>query len=494
MRSRKRSRTKVTAFGALGALAALSAGAALLASANAASSGVNPLPTTATAATGDALTVSQPSIPDTCVSLTAKLTANDRTFTAKAEETSPDTSRLQAVLDACTGTGKAVLLVAGRHADFLSGPLTVHADETLVIGEGVTLYASRRASAYQNTSTAVSCGSLSSSEGGCKAFITVSGAHAGIMGERGSAGQGSIDGRGDLDMLGSPTSWWKLASQAQTAGDDQNAPRLIEADRADDFTAYDINLLNAPMFHLYYQSGTGLTVWGVNIKTPAPARNTDGIDIDSATDATVYDSSIEDGDDGIAIKTNDSATANVTIADSHFYGTHGISIGSETTYGVSNVLVANDTVDGEDSDGNVSGSDNGLRIKSDSAAGGPVRDVEYLDDCLQHMKAPLVFDTRYASSSGSHIPDFTSITLEGVVSQNSLPGARSDLTGYSSNDPLGIHLSHVKLDATSSTSEYADITQYDSNLSASGSGVSISSPASGAGSYPSCSFPGYPTL
>ncbi|WP_225447227.1 glycoside hydrolase family 28 protein [Streptacidiphilus sp. PB12-B1b] len=428
------------------------------------------------------------------MSLTAKLSANARTFTAKAEETSPDTGRLQAALDACAGTGRAVLLVAGRHADFLSGPLTVHADETLVIGEGVTLYASRRASAYQNPSTSVSCGSLSAHEGGCKAFITVSGAHAGVMGERGSAGQGSIDGRGDLAMLGTPTSWWKLASQAQTAGDDQNAPRLIEADKADDFTAYDVNLLNAAMFHLYYQSGTGLTVWGVDIKTPATARNTDGIDIDSATDATVYDSYIEDGDDGIAIKTNDSATANVTVADSHFYGTHGISIGSETTYGVSNVLVANDTVDGQDSYGNVSGSDNGLRIKSDSAAGGPVRDVEYLDDCLQHMKAPLVFDTRYASASGSHIPDFTSITLEGVVAQNSLSGAKSDLTGYSSSDPLGLYLSYVKLDAASSTSEYADVTQYDSNLSASGSGVGINNLTSGAGSYPSCSFPSYPTL
>ena len=483
-----RSRTKFTAVGALGALVALSGGAALLAqSANA--SGVAALPT----ATGDARSVGQPSIPGVCVSLSGQLTASDRTFSSASEESSPDTSRIQAALNSCAGSGKAVLLTGSTHKDFLSGPLTVHADETLVVGEGVTLYASRRAAAYQSSSS-VGCGTLSSKEGGCSAFITVSGADAGIMGERGAAGQGAIDGRGDLSMLGTSTSWWTLANEAQTAGDNQNSPRLIEVDKSNDFTAYDINLLNAPMFHLYYQSGTGLTVWGVDIKTPATARNTDGIDIDSASDATVYDSYIEDGDDGIAIKTNESATSNVTVANSHFYGTHGISVGSETTYGVSNVLVSNNTVDGEDSSGNVSGSDNGLRIKSDAAAGGSVHNVEYLDDCLQHMKAPLVFDTHYSSSSGSHIPDFTAITLEGVESVNSLSGAKNDLTGYSSADPLGIYLSHVKLDAAGSSAEYADLAQYDSNLSASGTGVSLSTLSSAAGSYPSCSFPAYPSM
>ena len=486
-----RSRTKFTAVGALGALAALSAGAALLAQ-SATASGVSSLATLPTA-TGDARTVGQPSIPGVCETLTGQLTAADRVFSSADEETSPDTGRIQAALNACAGTGKAVLLSGGTHKDFLSGPLTIHASETLVIGEGVTLYASRLASAYQ-TSSSTHCGTLSSSENGCAAFITVSGADAGIMGERGSSGQGAIDGRGDLSMLGTSTSWWTLANEAQTAGDDQNAPRLIQVSKSNDFTAYDINLLNAPMFHLYYQSGTGLTVWGVDIKTPATARNTDGIDIDSATDATVYDSYIEDGDDGIAIKTNASATANVTISDSHFYGTHGISIGSETTYGVSNVLVENNTVDGEDSAGNVSGSDNGLRIKSDAAAGGSVHNVEYLDDCLQHMKAPLDFTARYSTASGSHIPSYTAITVDGVESENSLSGAKNVLTGYSSSYPLGIYLSHVKLDATASTAEYADVAQYDSNLAASGTGVSVSTLSTTAGSYPTCSFPAYPSL
>lgn len=484
-----RSRTKFTATGALGALAALSAGAALLAQ-SATASGVSSLPT----ATGDARSVSQPSIPGVCATLTGDLTASSRAFSSSVESAAPDTSRIQAALNSCSGSGKAVLLSGSTHKDFLSGPLTIHAGETLVLDQGVTLYASRKASAYQNSSSSVTCGTLASKEGGCVAFITVSGANAGIMGVRGSSGQGSIDGRGDESMLGTSTSWWTLAKEAQSAGNNQESPRLIQVTNSNNFTAYDVNLLNSAMFHLYYSNGTGFTAWGVHIETPATARNTDGIDIAGTTNATVYDSYIEAGDDGIAIKAGSAATSNVTISDSHFYGTHGISIGSETNSGVANVLVENNTVDGEDSAGNVSGSDNGLRIKSDASRGGLVHNVEFLNNCLTHMKAPLVFDTRYSSSSGSHIPNFTAITVDGVVSVNSLSGAKNDLTGYSSSYPLGLYLTHVKLDAAGSKAAYANVYQYDSNLTASGTGVSVSTLSSTSGSYPTCSFPSVPSV
>ena len=133
------------------------------------------------------------------------------------------------------------------------------------------------------------------------------------------------------------------------------------------FTVYDVNLVNAPIFHLYFKGGNGFTVWGVRIKTPATARNTDGIDPDSATNVTINDSYIQDGDDGIAIKASSAAACNMTIENSHFYGTHGISIGSETQNGVTNILIENNTVSGTDSSGNVSSDNNGLRIKTTPA-------------------------------------------------------------------------------------------------------------------------------
>ncbi|QMU77247.1 hypothetical protein GXW83_17665 [Streptacidiphilus sp. PB12-B1b] len=133
-----------------------------------------------------------------------------------------------------------------------------------------------------------------------------------------TGGQGRIDGCGDLTMLGSPTTWWGLAARAQTTGEQQNNPRLIQADDSDDFTLYDIDLLNAANFLVVYNGGTGFTAWGVRIKTPDTARNTDGIDPAGAKDVTIADSSIQDGDDGIAVKGGSRPSSDITVKDDHF--------------------------------------------------------------------------------------------------------------------------------------------------------------------------------
>jgi hypothetical protein len=249
----------------------------------------------------------------------------------------------------------------------------VHKGEVLLLDSGVTLYGSLNPANYQ-VSGKPTCGTVDTDDGGCKPLITVSGANAGVEAVRASSGsQGRIDGRGDLDLLGTSTTWWDLATQAKNENEKQNNPRMIQANSSNNFTLYDIDLLNSPNFHVTYRGGTGFTVWGVRIKTPADARNTDGIDPGGATDVTIKDSWIQDGDDGIAIK-GGSPVRDVTIAGNHFYGTHGISIGSETAGGVTNVLVENNTVAGTDSSGIVSGSSNGIRIESSTRNGGKVTD------------------------------------------------------------------------------------------------------------------------
>jgi polygalacturonase len=251
----------------------------------------------ASLATGDPRSVSQPSIPASCTVLSASLTASNRQFSSAAESSPPDTSRIQSALNNCAGTGKAVVLAAsGASNAFLAGPLTVGGGEVLVIDSGVTLYASRDAANYQ-ISGKPTCGTVATSGGGCKPFITVNGANAGIMGTQGSSGQGLIDGRGDLDLVGQSATWWDLANTAKNDGQTQNNPRLIQASGVNNFTVYDLSLTNSPNFHLVFSGGTGFTVWGLRIKTPANARNTDGID-PSGTDVTINNSYVQDGDDG----------------------------------------------------------------------------------------------------------------------------------------------------------------------------------------------------
>ena len=450
--------------------------------------------TALTLATGDSRSVSQPSVPSACSTLSATLATSNEQFSSSAESSPPDTSRIQSALNSCSGTGNAVVLApSGSNNAFLSGPLSLPASVVLVVDDGATLYASRNPANYQVSGQAT-CGTVASTGNGCKPFINVIGSNAGIMGTQGSGGgQGAINGRGDQDILGTSGSWWTLSQTAKTDGNKQNNPRLIEAHGVNSFTVYDLDLINGALFHIYFEGGNGLTVWGARIKTPATARNTDGIDPDSATNVTVNNSYIQDGDDGIAIKTNSGAASNMTVENSHFYGTHGISIGSQTQYGVTNILVENNTVSGVDSSGNVSGDNNGIRIKTTSSEGGTVNKVTYDNTCLTGVKHALEFNPFYASGNGSTTPYYENIVVNGLKSVSSASSAQSVLEGYNSSHLLGLTLENVSLDATSTSAEYASIGKYNTNITPSGTDVTVSS-ISGSGSVPSCSFPGYPGL
>jgi pectin methylesterase-like acyl-CoA thioesterase len=455
-------------------------------------------PTTSVAGvTGDTRTVTEPKLPSTCATVLAARTLSNRLGTSTQESTPPDTARIQAAIDGCTQTGSASVAVrlsaSGSSTDFLSGPLTIKRGVVLVVDSGVTLYASRNAANYQ-VSGKPTCGTVvASGSGGCKSFVTVSGANAGIEGVRAASGaQGRIDGRGDLTVLGSSSTWWDLATRAKSGGYQQN-PRLIQANSSDNFTVYDIDLLNSANFHLVYSNGTGFTVWGVRIKTPSTARNTDGIDPAGATNVTIRDSYIAAGDDGVAIKGGSAASKNITVTGNHLYGTHGISIGSETTSGVSNILVTNNTVTGTDPWGTASGSSNGIRIKSSPANGGTVSDVAYVNTCVAATKAPIVFDTHYSNGTGSGIPYFTRIIVSGLVVTGSPAKASSTFVGLDAAHPLGVTLNQVKLDVTALTASYARITAAGTNLTFSGAGVTTSA-ATATESLPTCSFPAYPGL
>ncbi|OIJ94703.1 hypothetical protein BIV25_21740 [Streptomyces sp. MUSC 14] len=107
------------------------------------------------------------------------------------------------------------LTASGSHNAFRTGLLTVHQGEVLPIDSDGTPYGPRNPASYQAQGKPA-CGTLSAAEGGCVPLISVSGAHAGIEGLRSSSGsQGRLDGRGDQDILGTSTTWWALARQAQ---------------------------------------------------------------------------------------------------------------------------------------------------------------------------------------------------------------------------------------------------------------------------------------
>jgi polygalacturonase len=462
-------------------------------------------------ATGNPLHPSQPQLPATCEYLHATLSTTTGTFSTADETTPPDTARIQAALRKCAGTGRAVVLASGHGNDaFLSGPLTIERHEDLVVDDGVTLYASLNPADYQIPSQypANTCGTVSAAGGGCYPFITFGGNGAGLMGTRGANGTlGTVDGRGNGTLVGSTQTWWDIAQVADSGGN-QNNPVLVEGNKVDQITIYQVELENSPMYHIEIIGGRELTVWGVEINSPATARNTDGIDPVSESDVTIMNDMIQNGDDCVAVKSNAGvASRNITVDDVHCYGSHGLSIGSQTAGGVYNVLFENSTLNGYDSFGNLSASDTGIQIKTDANSGGLTKQVTYQDICLTNIKHLLILNPHY-SAGGTSVPTQSDIVLNGVVSTDSESGAYSIFEGFDAANPLQIDLENIQLDNTTqdgnhgnegptlgeSPTEYVHAGTYNTNIVPAGpegdaaNDVTVT-PIQGTGTVPSCNIP-----
>jgi polygalacturonase len=402
----------------------------------------------------DTRTVVEPFFPQLCTTVDAQLQSDGRTLPA-SDEHKLDTARIQKAIDKC-GKGRAVMLhVNEKNNAFLTGPLQMRREVTLIVGLGVTLFASRDPALYAVSPG--SCGIVSHRPGprGCKPLISVDHApDSAIMGD------GVIDGRGGEKMLGSEYSWWDLAEQAR-AGGGQQVFRLIVANDSDNFTLYRITLRNSPNFHVVYDHGDGFTAWGVKIDTPHRiansahplSRNTDGIDPgDGAKNVTITHSYIRAGDDNVAIKGGAGGATNMTISHDHFYWGHGMSIGSETYGGVSKIRVFDLSLDGPD---------NGIRIKSNGSRGGLTQDVVYDDVCIRNSPNPITLDTAYSAAGtlqGNSLPTMRDITLHNVRVSG---GGKITFNGYDSTHRIGVRLDGVQItDEAKYTYElkHADIT------------------------------------
>jgi polygalacturonase len=392
-------------------------------------------------ATGDPRPIlTPPTYPRICQVLRAQFSTAVRATPPAAD----DTARIQEALDDCADSGMSVVLVPSRTGNaFYSGKLTV-TGEGLVVAAGATLegndsYASQPELIYVT---------------GRDAFI---------------GGEGAIDGRGDLITAGKP--------------------RLIEASDTEGLTVYEITLQQGAHPHLYMEGGSRALVYGITILTPYNRKNADGIDIDSMHDVSIIDSSIEAGDDGVAVKTNSGPAYDITVRNNRLYGTHGLSIGSQTFEGVTNVLFRDNYVYGLDHGGNYSTDDNAIRIKTDPTCGGIVQRVTYANTCITQAKHLIVVTAYYGACSGTPgTPQFKDIVINGVNAINSQSGAYSRIQGYDTDHLAQIFLANVSVDATAqSGDENASVKLDNSNVVPSGPNVTTGS-FSTFGSVPVCAF------
>jgi polygalacturonase len=236
----------------------------------------------------------------------------------------------------------------------------------------------------------------------------------------------------------------------------------------------------------------GFTAWGVKIKTPRTARNSDGIDPSSSTNVTIAHCHVDTGDDNVAIKAGNAGPAtHMTITHNHFYSGHGMSIGSNTNGGARAIRVVDLTIDG---------ADNGLRIKSDRSRGGLVEDVSYENVCLRNVTNPIVLTTMYTTFPGERLPVYRSIRLKDV---HSVTTGWSTVVGLDAEHRVEVSLDNVTIDGLRPgdvTAAHADVRigPRRGNFVPGGEGVTVTDEGAGPAAPSSCEgrfepFPDLPT-
>jgi len=293
--------------------------------------------------TGAKMPVPLPKIPDKSFSVKDSGAAGDGV--------ADDTAAIQKTIETvgAAGGGK-VVIPAGT---YLCGPIKLVNSMDLHLAEGATL-------------KVLALDKYPVVEGEHPAFITASKLHDIRL-----SGSGTIDGQGEV--------WWKKFRAKEL---ELKRPRLIYLTRCERVEVTGIRLKDAPMFNLTLNMDTDVTVDGITITADTESPNTDGIQV-KGSNFVIRNCSISNGDDNIVFG---GPAKDVTIHNCKFGTGHGISMGSYTRNGISNIKVYDCTFDG---------TEGCLRGKSQNDRGGVVENISYSNITIANVLNPVYFMSYY---------------------------------------------------------------------------------------------------
>jgi polygalacturonase len=220
-------------------------------------------------------------------------------------------------------------------------------------------------------------------------------------------GDGAIEGQGEK--------WWPLVKgpQALNAGFVRR-PIMISIRRSARVLIEGVHLSNSPMFHIAIGGASSdVTVRNVTIRAPAsdaavnPSHNTDACDV-SAKHVLVDSCDVSVGDDDF---TCGGGTSDVLIRNCKYGYGHGVSIGSPTRGGVSNLRVIDCTFDNTES---------GIRIKSDRDRGGDISNLEYRNLTMHNVGIPILIYGSY-NAKVKMFRQLNDLTGENALTYTSAP-------------------------------------------------------------------------
>jgi polygalacturonase len=366
-------------------------------------------------------------------------------FGAVPNEEQPQTGAIQSAIDYCAKQGGGVVLlpsvpsasVGAPRTNWTSGALFLRSNIDFRVAPGAALVGSMRTDneTYPPVYTRVAgtmgfapasllngarCLDLSGYNASglgdqCKRWdrltnVRISGAPLGSnLSPQALLRAGAPDEAGTIDGQG--VAWYGKAC-------DNYRPTLLGLLWITGLEIQSITLQNSPFWTIHPTFCDGVHVWGVSVKNAANSCNTDGFDPDSTQNALMELSDISCGDDVVAIKSGKDADGiavgiparNITVRDCVFGTGHGLSIGSEMSGNVTDVLFSNITM---------AATERGVRIKSGMGRGGVVENVVYKGIHLLNVGLPLSIDEYYTSPlSPGPAPLFANITVSNLVSIN----------------------------------------------------------------------------
>jgi polygalacturonase len=328
----------------------------------------------------------------------ATTTCDARALGAKGDGQTKDTAALQGAIDLCAkGEGGVVHLTAGT---YVSGPLALRSHVRLSLEKGATLLGSPDMEDFPIRTDAP--------------WRKVSLLHADNVVDIAITGAGTIDGNGKI--------WWDAKALRRKGEPEASRPLLIDLTKSKQILIEGVTIQNSPQYNITTFLCDGLTVRNVTILNPGRgAPNTDGIDPFSTSHVLIEHTTIDTGDDNVAIKSGlvergdpNVPSTDIVIRDCTFRAGHGLSIGSETAGGVRNVTVERVTF---------TGTRQGIRIKSARGRGNDIGNFTYRDIKMDGVETPIEITNYYTGMVKDdpgqpvteHTPKFHDITIENVT-------------------------------------------------------------------------------
>ena len=253
---------------------------------------------------------------------------NIKQFGAVGDGKTIDTKAIQHAIDSCSKKrhGK-VIIPAGT---FLSGSIYLKTGVQLYLSKGAVLLGSSNPADYEKTVN--------------YALILATSQH-----DIAIKGEGTIDGQG-RELAQNVVKMWKAGLLKENTGkdrpDEKYRPQIIDMEHCSDVTITGITIKNSSCWVQTYDKCTNLVIGHITVNSTAYWNN-DGFDIVDCYKVRITNCNINSADDGICLKSGDSAAScnDIYIADCRIRSSaSALKFGTASAGGFQHIKVRNLTI------------------------------------------------------------------------------------------------------------------------------------------------------